>query len=295
MPFRQYDPAIGRWASIDPVTHHSMSTYTGFDNNLVYRSDPRGADAESYDDPSDDLRGLYHGDLQSDEDGLFGWDSNANNGKGAWVNLGNGGVFADVLVYGTNQNWRDEMNAFGEEWGFRLDLDYNEQEVYYDSQQGVYDSGSDKVRSILGKASPYNSVAGLVFYGVERFNAVNSSYEAKQAQHIKGKARATEVLTRANRIKTASLVRSFSKLGLATGVFGTGISYYNIATAYNKNGNGFADVNNWDVADAAGVTALFVNPAKIALVMNPVGLTVVAVGATLYFVGRLVYDIYFRD
>ncbi|MCL6294916.1 DUF6443 domain-containing protein [Jejuia spongiicola] len=45
MPLRQYDPAIARWTSIDPVVHHSMSTYTAFDNNPVYWADPSGADS----------------------------------------------------------------------------------------------------------------------------------------------------------------------------------------------------------------------------------------------------------
>ncbi|WP_158596896.1 DUF6443 domain-containing protein [Aquimarina sp. BL5] len=48
MPLRQYDPTIARWTSIDPVTHHSMSTYTAFDNNPVFWADPSGADAWTY-------------------------------------------------------------------------------------------------------------------------------------------------------------------------------------------------------------------------------------------------------
>ncbi|WP_420552113.1 DUF6443 domain-containing protein [Tenacibaculum aiptasiae] len=47
MDLRQYDPAIARWTSIDPVVHHSMSTYTAFDNNPVFWADPSGADSES--------------------------------------------------------------------------------------------------------------------------------------------------------------------------------------------------------------------------------------------------------
>ncbi len=46
MPLRNYDPAIGRFTGIDPVTHYSMSTFTAFDNNPVYWADPSGADAE---------------------------------------------------------------------------------------------------------------------------------------------------------------------------------------------------------------------------------------------------------
>ena len=46
MDVRSYDPAIARFTSIDPVTHHSMSTYTAFDNNPIYWADPSGANAE---------------------------------------------------------------------------------------------------------------------------------------------------------------------------------------------------------------------------------------------------------
>lgn len=45
MDMRQYDPAIGRWTSIDPVIHHSMSTYTAFDNNPIFWADPSGANS----------------------------------------------------------------------------------------------------------------------------------------------------------------------------------------------------------------------------------------------------------
>ena len=48
MDFRQYDPAIGRWIAIDPVTHHNMSPYVAFDNNPVYWADPSGANGEHY-------------------------------------------------------------------------------------------------------------------------------------------------------------------------------------------------------------------------------------------------------
>jgi len=48
MSFRQYDPAIARWTSIDPVTHFSTSTYSAFDNNPIFWADPSGADSESF-------------------------------------------------------------------------------------------------------------------------------------------------------------------------------------------------------------------------------------------------------
>lgn len=41
---RQYDPALGRMLQVDPVSHHSQSPYTAFDNNPVFWTDPDGAD-----------------------------------------------------------------------------------------------------------------------------------------------------------------------------------------------------------------------------------------------------------
>ncbi len=61
MEVRQYDPAIARFTGIDPVTHHSMSTYTAFDNNPVYFSDPAGANAYHEGKGQDEARDDSHG------------------------------------------------------------------------------------------------------------------------------------------------------------------------------------------------------------------------------------------
>ncbi|NQX85045.1 MAG: hypothetical protein HRT67_03945 [Flavobacteriaceae bacterium] len=39
---RNYDAAIARWTTIDPITHFQQSTYTAFDNNPIYFADPSG-------------------------------------------------------------------------------------------------------------------------------------------------------------------------------------------------------------------------------------------------------------
>ncbi len=61
MEVRSYDPAIARFTGIDPVTHHSMSTYTAFDNNPVYWSDPLGADAYNEGHGNEEGRRDSHG------------------------------------------------------------------------------------------------------------------------------------------------------------------------------------------------------------------------------------------
>uniref|UniRef100_UPI00232DF7F2 RHS repeat domain-containing protein n=1 Tax=Tenacibaculum aiptasiae TaxID=426481 RepID=UPI00232DF7F2 len=66
MDLRMYDPAIGRWNGIDPVTHHSMSTYTAFDNNPIFWADPSGADAENENFSSTEEWMKAHGISQDD-------------------------------------------------------------------------------------------------------------------------------------------------------------------------------------------------------------------------------------
>ncbi len=46
--FRQYDPRLGRWKSLDPLMNQFpwMSPYVAFDNNPVYYTDPFGLAAE---------------------------------------------------------------------------------------------------------------------------------------------------------------------------------------------------------------------------------------------------------
>ena len=75
MDLRQYDPAIARWTSIDPVTHWSMSTYTAFDNNPVYWADPSGANSTMR---VQDLDGKWH-TLTEGEDYTTIYEASDNN------------------------------------------------------------------------------------------------------------------------------------------------------------------------------------------------------------------------
>ncbi|WP_103072708.1 RHS repeat domain-containing protein [Aquimarina sediminis] len=45
MPLRSYDPTIARWNRLDPVVHHSLSTYNAFDNNPIVFADPSGGNS----------------------------------------------------------------------------------------------------------------------------------------------------------------------------------------------------------------------------------------------------------
>lgn len=48
MNARNYDPAIARFVSVDPIVHFSQSTYAAFDNNPIFWSDPIGANSETF-------------------------------------------------------------------------------------------------------------------------------------------------------------------------------------------------------------------------------------------------------
>jgi RHS repeat-associated protein len=44
--FRQYDPRLGRWLSVDPIVHHWQSPYNSYDNNPIFLNDPHGSNGE---------------------------------------------------------------------------------------------------------------------------------------------------------------------------------------------------------------------------------------------------------
>ena len=64
--FRQYDPRVARWLSLDPKTHHEYSPYSAFDNNPIYYVDPEGADSEG--ENKDDLNDKEIPDQESNKE-----------------------------------------------------------------------------------------------------------------------------------------------------------------------------------------------------------------------------------
>jgi RHS repeat-associated protein len=69
--FRQYDPRLGRWKSLDPLMHMfpSLSPYCAFDNNPIYFTDPSGLASEG--EPDVQTRsGSSKGDRENREEYL---------------------------------------------------------------------------------------------------------------------------------------------------------------------------------------------------------------------------------
>ncbi|CAL2082170.1 DUF6443 domain-containing protein [Tenacibaculum sp. 190524A02b] len=119
MDWRSYDPAIGKWLAMDPVTHFSMSPYTAFDNNPVYWSDPSGMDSEEPEKP-----GTYEGEVYEDEDGMFIWDGQN------WHSDMGGGLSSDEIIInssGGDDDYEDDTLYWEDiDWGedvFKEDID----------------------------------------------------------------------------------------------------------------------------------------------------------------------------
>jgi RHS repeat-associated protein len=76
--FRQYDPRVGRWLSVDPLMgkYPNMSPYVALNNNPIFFADPLGLEGENPGEP---------------EKGQKCWDENGNHlsyeGNGEWSDV----------------------------------------------------------------------------------------------------------------------------------------------------------------------------------------------------------------
>ncbi len=80
--FRQYDPRVSRWLSLDPIVHYGMSPYNAFDNNPIFWIDPSGADGEDCNDDSE-TEPEYKGenfDYNENFEKIKHWENNLTDG-----------------------------------------------------------------------------------------------------------------------------------------------------------------------------------------------------------------------
>ena len=71
--FRQYDPRLGRWKSLDPLMkkYPNMSPYVAFNNNPIYFTDPLGLEGETPKGGGDNTRGWRDEGGDSDHGNRF--------------------------------------------------------------------------------------------------------------------------------------------------------------------------------------------------------------------------------
>ncbi|MCO5259947.1 MAG: hypothetical protein M9916_07375 [Crocinitomicaceae bacterium] len=102
--YRQYDPRLGRWLSIDPLFQNFpwQSPYVAFDNNPILLVDPNGLAAGNGNDDDSGLpknmpENPNEGDMFKDDNGYL-WEYMRNDEGGTeWAR--SGGSFDDLVVY----------------------------------------------------------------------------------------------------------------------------------------------------------------------------------------------------
>ncbi|MEW7291560.1 DUF6443 domain-containing protein [Aquimarina sp. 2304DJ70-9] len=130
MPLRSFDPTIARWNRVDPITHHTLSTYNTFGNNPVYYNDPSGGSHHTIREGRMVDNNEYR--LDSHASSSYGFSSYTARNSGI---RGTADTNITVTSYGTDlaaavrsfglnykkENWvltfEDTNQKFAEEWG----------------------------------------------------------------------------------------------------------------------------------------------------------------------------------
>ncbi|MCB9823353.1 hypothetical protein H6802_00090, partial [Candidatus Nomurabacteria bacterium] len=204
--FRTYDPAIGRWMQIDPLSEvaYSWSPFRfGFDNPLYY-SDPLGLfetrrEARKYRREND-----IKGKVVKQRDGTF-----AIENKNAHTSIFNDpefGIMTAVMISGKRGKINNQQTSFIEQTGSASSFASS----VLGTTGGLIHSGKYDVDVWVGKNLKFNSVSvspGRIrpFYGNQYTGSVNSA---------------------------KALARPLKIAGTAIGVY----NYASIATSY-ENGN----------------------------------------------------------
>jgi len=250
MAWRHYDPAIARWAGIDPVTHHSMSPYTAFDNNPVYWADPSGADATYTGKKAQNV----FAQLQKNMGGYTG-DSGGSSSSGsssAGTNPENG--FMKALSI---------QNSFGP-----INENYGNGGLMSAYNGGVrvsYAIASYRLKSLYKSTSIKNWQIGMDSRYSYKLTARNlSSPVWRRLLNLTHPVESLTVPSGANKppvrfFRTNLSWNAAGGLSLATGIFGLGVSGYNIYSADNRIEQtaveGFSWGATWLGAEAGGAFA----------------------------------------
>lgn len=301
MDMRDYDPAIGRWTGIDPVTHFSQSPYCAMNGNPVFWADPSGADGFHGDGNGGTVYTNAYG--VANYQGFNGYNSIMSN-FGAYE--GGFGSVADEMGTGNYSTSNPgEMLSILNYYGLTSTSKIWVAGNFVDTNDGNPRKNILDSVIVNGHWEYANSFNNFVGYAAFAGEAVNHSWAGatfKYGQRINGVVYSAEALTEANRVSSLLWASRFAKVNFVSGLIGTGVSYYHI---YDSASAG-RQINNWDVADASvgtiaaassgtslAIAAGLLNPASLGaaafLVSNPVGWGI-AIGTTAYFTYRLISE-----
>ena len=201
--FRQYDPRVGRWLTIDPLANKFpwQSPYVGFDNNPIFFTDKTGTSSESthldedgnvvavYDDgdlgvyqhSNDEIQNAKNGMLERNSDNLVGVTLSLNSFKeGDKIILGSNWAEEKIkdfeieqhILSGTIGPFGKTVNyALGARNGFKYDPKSDGQPFGSQISDGVYVSKRDVGNFMAGSFGRLSSLFStrkkvlLVSYG----------------------------------------------------------------------------------------------------------------------------------
>lgn len=137
MFFRHFDPEIGRWTVLDPVTHFGYSPYQGFDNNPIFWSDPLGADSYDYDD---------YGDRDYIDDGRV---NNRENHLQEFIGYGKAPDWLREAQYDMDLHWTSEdMSDYsGDFKSYKGEYGYDPRATYSQVRRQYYERYGNSYRA----------------------------------------------------------------------------------------------------------------------------------------------------
>lgn len=201
MDVRQFDPAIARWTSIDPITHHQFSTYSGFDNNPIYFADPSGAYSEVSEDgnrftftgaDARDVFRMLKANMGSDENE----EENDEDCCKDFFDKMYGKSFMDLDFFGSRDYWLGEdgftywIKNDKDFYRLRRDGDEKVEELppmmnYIDFTPGVGGNGRNGL-TLLKTGSKVNLVYIAREGGKVIYVGITNNYARRALQHLRG-------------------------------------------------------------------------------------------------------------
>ncbi|UOY08884.1 DUF6443 domain-containing protein [Muricauda sp. SCSIO 64092] len=171
---RQYDPAIGRFTSIDPVTHFDYSTYSAFDNNPVFWADPSGADATQFVMDLFNRSGSGETKWTNNNDGTFSSDDGqtAETPKHQFYGVNITGDVMNLSFDNENFNW---VTGYGED---PTGLQKAKASAFYSAFKGMSKVKQLKLLKRLGV--PLKLAKKIAGHPVSPMGAISSMTKAEQ-------------------------------------------------------------------------------------------------------------------
>lgn len=162
--FRQYDPRLGRWLSIDPLASNFpwQSPYVGMDNNPIYLKDPNG-DSTWVDETDESI--TINTTIEFTGNGLYKKDGTLRDGAQARV---------DMITDDIKKKW-DGTEFEGKTVNVNIMTKL--------SKQGGSDETYDQITVHRGRGRSYIQVTDK--NGIEIAASNNSTSAAEQAAFVK--------------------------------------------------------------------------------------------------------------